>query len=123
MVGVDLMPSWSAKIISDTATPKLETFRDNIEREVEAQLDVVGADMVDLAKSLAPYRTGFLRDSIHHQASGFLLGFSADAYYAAYQEFGSSRCPPHPFMRPSLDAHKQRILDALIVGCMNALSV
>ena len=45
------MPSWSAKIIADTVTPKLAAFAGKIEKEVEMELDVVGADMKDIASS------------------------------------------------------------------------
>jgi HK97 gp10 family phage protein len=117
------MPNWSVKIVADTVTPKLAAFAGKIQHEVEMELDVVGADMEDLAKELAPYLTGFLRDSIQHRASGFTLDFWAEAYYSAYQEFGTRFIPPHPFMRPALDANQQKILDAIRVGCMNALGV
>jgi HK97 gp10 family phage protein len=117
------MPNWSVKIIADTVTPKLAAFVRNIKPDVEKELDAIGLEMVDLARSLAPYRTGFLRDSIQHRASGFTLDFWAEAYYAAYQELGTRFIPAHPFMRPSLDANQQKILDAIRVGCYNALGL
>jgi len=117
------MPSWSVKIVGDTVTPKLAAFAGRIEKEVEMELDVVGADMVDLSRSLVPIRTGFLRDSIFHRAAGFTLDFGAEADYAAYVEFGTSRMPPRPYLRPALDGSSQKILDAILVGCMNALDV
>ena len=52
------MPGWSCKIIADTATPKLAAFAGKIEKEVEMGLDVVGADMVDLARSIVPVDAG-----------------------------------------------------------------
>jgi len=33
-----------------------------------AEIDVVGADMVDMARGLARVRTGFMRDSIYYRA-------------------------------------------------------
>jgi len=123
MAGVKLMSKWSAKIVADTVTPKLQAFAGKIEGEVEAQLDIVGADMVDLAKSLVPVRTGFLRDSIHHLVTGFNLDFLADAEYALYVEMGTYRMAPRPFMRPALDGSQQKILDAIMRGALNALDV
>lgn len=117
------MPNWSCKIIADTVTPKLAAFSGRIEREVEMELDIVGADMVDLAKSLVPVRTGFLQSSIYHYASGFELNFSASADYAWYVEMGTPRMGPRPYMRPALGANQQRILDAIRVGCVNALGL
>jgi len=117
------MPNWSVKVVEDTVTPKLQAFGAKLEREVEAELDVVGADMVDLAKSLVPVRTGFLRDSMHHLVTGFNLDFLADAQYALYVEMGTYRMTPRPFMRPALDANQQKILDAIRAGCLNALGI
>jgi HK97 gp10 family phage protein len=117
------MPGWSASIITDTVTPKLAAFAGKVEREVQAELDLVGADMEDQAKSIVPVRTGFLRSTIYHNASGFMLDFGATADYASYVEFGTSRMSSQPYIRPALDAHSQRILDAILVGCMNALTM
>jgi hypothetical protein len=117
------MPKWSAEIIADTATPKLAAFSGRIEHEVEMELDVVGADMVDLAKELAPYDTGALRDSIYHRAVGFELEFGNNVFYGLYQECGTRFQPGTPHIRPSLDANQQKILDAIRVGCYNALGL
>jgi HK97 gp10 family phage protein len=117
------MPSWSAKIITDTVTPKLAAFSGRLDREVEPELDAVGADMEDHARSLVRVRTGFLRSTIYHKAIGLVLDFGATADYASYNEFGTSRMSPQPFIRPALDAASQKILDAIIVGAMNALGV
>jgi HK97 gp10 family phage protein len=117
------MPNWSCKIIADTVTPKLAAFSSKIEREVEMELDVVGADMVDLARSLVPVLTGFLQSSIYHRVSGFELEFGADADYASYIEMGTYRMAPRPYLRPALDANQQKILDAIMTGAMNALDV
>jgi len=44
------LPNWSVKVVSDTVTPKLQAFVRNIEPDVEKELDVIGLDMVDLAR-------------------------------------------------------------------------
>jgi len=117
------MPDWSATIIADTVTPKLAAFTGRLGGEVEAELDPVGADMEDHAKSLVRVRTGFLRSTICHKASGLVLDFGATADYASYNEFGTSRMLPQPFIRPALDASSQKILDAILLGAMNALGI
>ena len=117
------MPGWSATIIADTVTPKLAAFKGRIEHEVETELDPVGADMEDHAKSLVRVRTGILRSTIYHKATGLVLDFGATADYASYNEFGTSRMSAQPFMRPALDASEQRLLDAIRVGCLNALAI
>ncbi len=117
------MPGWSATIIADTVTPKLAAFKGRIEHEVEMELDVVGADMKDIARSLVRVRTGFLQSTIYYMAKGMLLEFGATADYASYNEFGTPRMSAQPFMRPALDVSEQRLLDAIRVGCLNALAI
>lgn len=117
------MPNWSCQVISDTFTPKIAAFVRNIQPDVEKELDAVGSEMVTLAKSLAPVDTGALRDSIYARASGLELEFGNDVEYGAYQEFGTRFQPGTAHIRPALDAYSQRILDAVLVGCLNALTL
>ena len=117
------MPNWSAKIIADTVTPKLAAFAGKIEHEVEMELDVIGADMKDIAWSLVRVRTGYLQSTIYYRVSGILLEFGATADYASYNEFGTWRMAPQPFIRPALDATQQKILDAIMTGALKALDV
>jgi len=117
------MPGWSATIITDTITPKLAAFRGQLGGQVEPQLEGVGADMEGLARQLVHVRTGYLQSTIYHTASGFTLDLGATADYASFNEFGTPRMGPFPFIRPALDAFSQRILDAILVGCMTALTM
>jgi len=117
------MPNWSVKIIGDTVTPKLAAFAGKIEKEVEKELDPVGADMKDIARSLVRVRTGYLQSTIYYIVNGMVLEFGATADYASYNEFGTWKMAPQPFIRPALDANQQKILDAIMTGCMNALGV
>ena len=117
------MPNWSVKIIADTVTPKLAAFVRNIKPDVEKELDAIGLEMVDLARSLAPVDTGALRDSIYARGSGFDLEFGNAVDYGAYQEFGTRFQPGTPHIRPALDAHSQRILEAVLHGALNALDI
>jgi len=123
MAGLNLMPNWSVKVVSDTATPKLQAFVRNIEPDVERELDSIGSEMVDLSRSLAPVWTGALRDSIYARASGFEMEFGNAVEYGAYVELGTSRMSPRPHIRPALDAFSQRILAAVLQGALNALGV
>jgi HK97 gp10 family phage protein len=117
------MPGWSCKIITDTATPKLAAFAGRLTHEVEMELDPVGADMKDIASSLVRVDTGYLQSTIYYKVNGMLLEFGAIADYASYNEFGTSRMRAQPYIRPAFDANQQRLLDAIRVGCLNALGV
>jgi HK97 gp10 family phage protein len=119
------MPAWGVQIREDTITPKLTGFTKRMRRNIADQFEILGEEMVDLARSIVPVRTGFLRDSIFHQVveSDLNLTFGATADYADYVEFGTSRMAARPYIRPAFDATEQKILDALLVGCMEALNV
>ncbi|CRK80307.1 HK97-gp10 family putative phage morphogenesis protein [Neobacillus massiliamazoniensis] len=45
----------------------------------------------------------------------------ADPYYITFYELGTSRQPPRPFMRPSLDKSKSKIRTRLIEGLRAAI--
>ena len=117
------MSSWSVQVIADTVTPKLAAFKGRIEHEVETELDPVGADMKDIARSLVRVRTGYLQSTIYYTANGMGLEFGATADYASYNEFGTWRMSPQPFIRPALDQSSQKILDAIRLAAMNALAI
>lgn len=76
------------------------------------------------ARQMAPVRTGRLRDSLkvrvapgrNKKRGGKVikmgvytgkktdLGITDDTYYPAYLEYGSSKMPAQPFMRPAFEA-------------------
>lgn len=65
-------------------------------------------DIERIAKTLAPVDTGFLKNSIHTviQTNNFRVYSAeviADANYASYVEYGTSRMAPQPYMQPALD--------------------
>ena len=116
------MPGWGVEIVADTFTPLLARASQRMKAEVAAEMEVVGADMKDMAQSLARVRTGFMRDSVYAQvdAENLTMDFGALAYYSAFNEFGTRRMAAQPFIRPALDANQQKLLDAILVGVMNS---
>lgn len=76
-------------------------------------------DIEGTAKTLAPVDTGFLRSSIK---TSDLRSVSQDspaaevragANYAVYQELGTSRMAPQPFMNPAADRHEPAFMQAM----------
>jgi HK97 gp10 family phage protein len=69
------------------------------------------------AKINAPVDTGRLRSSITNRLEieeGQLVGIiGTNVEYAAYQEFGTSVMPAHPFLYPALESNKEKIKDLL----------
>jgi len=62
------------------------------------------------AKSLAPVRTGFLRNSIHAELPGGPMAYvKAYAPYAHYVEYGTRRMHARPYMRPAVEQERARL--------------
>lgn len=65
-------------------------------------------DVERIAKTLAPVDTGFLKNSIHTEIVAnnwrvYAADVIADAHYAGFVEYGTSRMAPQPYMGPALD--------------------
>lgn len=67
--------------------------------------------VVNRAKELAPIRTGTLRRSIQAEEGPgereVTIGTNVE--YAIYQEYGTSRMPAHPFLRPALESEAPEV--------------
>jgi len=116
------MAEWTLRILSDTVTPTLERLKTRLLYELRMELDVVGQEMVDLALSLVPRRTGFLASTIFHDflTEELVMRFGAKAEYAAWVEMGTRTMAPRPFIRPALDGCWPRVQEAARVALANA---
>jgi HK97 gp10 family phage protein len=72
------------------------------------------------ARRIVPVRTGRLRESIHvtpETEAGFAgvaqAGVVADAPYAGFVEFGTSRMSPRPFLGPALAMYRREYVAEL----------
>ena len=54
-------------------------------------------------------REGTLRDSIQHEVGGLEAVIGSKSDIAAYQEFGTNRIPPRPFIGPAAFENKEKI--------------
>ena len=84
--------------------------------QVQKAIRIAASDVEHTAKDLAPVKTGFLRSSITTdlQLDKLLAIVAPHAYYAIFQEYGTSRgVPPHPFMRPAA-ARERPIFEKLM---------
>lgn len=72
------------------------------------------------AKDFAPVDTGELRDSISivydKTDDGISADIGTDVYYGGFQELGTSRNDPHPFLRPALMAVMSQIEGGSMMG-------
>lgn len=66
-------------------------------------------------------RTGGLRDSISRQVEGNEAAIGSTSDIAVYQELGTDRIPPRPFLGPAAFKNKDRIERILGESVMHAL--
>ena len=72
-----------------------------------ADISLVGAEaFADDAKTLVAVDTGELKESIHASGKDNGAVIVAGTDHAAHQEWGTSKMPAHPFMRPAIDRKK-----------------
>ncbi len=72
------------------------------------------------AKERAPFLTGNLRRSIHSEVQDPMhVVVGTDVEYAPYLEFGTSRMPARPYLRPAFDEEKDRVI-ATVEGVLRA---
>lgn len=85
---------------------------------IEQRMLKAGDAMVAMAKALAPEDTGFLKSKIYatYLASSKTLTLHADAPWSLYQEFGTFRHKPHPYLRPALNAFAPAFLTGKLAG-------
>jgi len=67
-------------------------------------------------------RTGELRNSIEHEVSGSEAVIGSKSDIAAYQEFGTDRIPPRPFVGPAAFKNKDKIEQILGAALVQGLT-
>ena len=84
--------------------------------QLVADLDALGARMVEAIRAAAPKRTGALAASVRHEVVATpegvrlkLIVGNDTVYYAPFVEFGTSREPVHAFVRPVVYREEQQI--------------
>jgi HK97 gp10 family phage protein len=109
-----------------------KAFTDRIKAAARAALEESAIEVVATMKRFAPVAAvdgGTLRDSIgwtwgkppkgsfkvgevRADPNGTAISIYAgnkDAFYARWQEFGTSKAPPHPFFYPSWRLHRKKV--------------
>ena len=77
-----------------------------IKLRTEGDLSRLGLLVQNEARKLAPVDTGRLRASIQHtpgrDSKGAYVDVGTNVEYAVFVEYGTSRSPAQPYMRPAL---------------------
>lgn len=107
---------------------KLNSLPDKLEKKVVRTAVRKGAILIrNKAREKAPTGTGTLKKSIKirsNRAGNGVVSFKigptndkkkgTDIFYGRFQEFGTSKMPAHPYMRPAYDESESEVLDAVI---------
>lgn len=85
-----------------------QQFQKEINDSINAQGLALSQRIEAKARALAPYRSGYLRNTIDvfYDAIGKSIEIYVGAEYGLFQEFGTRYMPPHPFIRPALNAEQ-----------------
>ena len=102
----------------DKLTSDIKRGTDNLASEIyKAMRTSVNSVMVE-ARAIAHYKTGMLRRSIQNDIQdnglkGIVYQDTNMAMYGPFLEFGTSRMPPYPFMKPAMDNKRAFVIDTL----------
>lgn len=102
-----------AKVIAGDAKARIGSYQDS-EGPFPAWANLAEATVADrIAKGFTPddplLRTGELRESIGVQVEGHEAQIGTPDQVALYQEVGTSRIPPRPFLGPAAIASRVKV--------------
>lgn len=93
---------------AESLRDRLRQLSPRIRRATRKAVEESGAAMERGMKNLAPVDTGTLRDSIRHEVEDLTAtaGPGDEVDYAIFVEFGTSRMPAQPYVRPVAEAER-----------------
>jgi len=99
----------------------LERVPPRVWEKVDEQLEVGAGIVAEQARQLAPFRTGYLRSTIGFERQAPLHWIVyAEAHYAGFVEFGTSKMVARPYLRPALTLMQPTILALAKLGVEKA---
>lgn len=97
-----------------------QEISEGIKLAIRRALVRIGLECESYAKDLCHVITGRLRNSITNYVEGNAVYIGTNVEYAQFEEEGTSRRPPHPYLRPAAEGHvdewKQILEDELENG-------
>ena len=76
-----------------------------LEEAADKASERVGRAALRTAESLVPVDKGDLKRGLRFRREGDRAIVEVSAFYATFQEFGTSRMAPNPFIGPAFDRH------------------
>ena len=116
-----------AKLVEATAKSEIGTYQDAVgpfpawpalAESTEDQKEKSGYPL-----NSPLLRTGEMRDSIEHEVSGNEAVIGSKSDIAAYQEFGTDKIPPRPFIGPAAFRNKEKIRRIIGEATVEGLTV
>lgn len=86
-------------------TDYAEDIKDAIKDAIRRALERIGLECESYAKGMCHVITGRLRNSITHYTDDNAVYVGSNVEYAQFEEEGTSRRPPHPYLRPAAEDH------------------
>lgn len=80
-----------------------------VDRLIKAKLSIAALMVERTAKQTCPVRTGTLKRSITHKVEKRSAAIGSNVEYAPFLELGTSKMSPRPFLRPALEANRNKI--------------
>lgn len=74
--------------------------------EIDERLEKSGIVVSNAAKQFSPIDTGRLRASLTHYKEGNTVYIGTNVFYGVYQELGTRRMSPNPYLRPGAEASR-----------------
>ena len=82
-----------------------QEISEGIKAAIRRALVRIGLECESYAKDLCHVITGRLRNSITNYVEGNAVYIGTNVEYAQFEEEGTSRRPPHPYLRPAAEGH------------------
>lgn len=97
-------------------TDYTEEITAGIKAAIKRALIRIGLEAEAYAKKAVHVVTGRLRNSITHYVKGNSVFIGSNVEYARYEEEGTSKRPPHPYLRPAVTNHMDEWKQIITVG-------
>jgi len=92
---------------------KIERLDLTLQAKVHDRIKEKAETIKTVAQTLAPIKTGRLRNSIYAQVEDWVAKVGASASYAVYQEFGTRFIPPVRFLSRAIEMRAQGMINAI----------
>lgn len=93
-----------------------EEIIEGIKEAIQRALVRIGLEVEAYAKKAVHVVTGRLRNSITHYVKGNSVFIGSNVEYARYEEEGTSRAKPHPYLRPAVTNNMDEWKQIITVG-------